>query len=393
MFRKSILTVIMLVSALLSPVAFGAGRWTGTWATAQEAPGNAGDMPASSLAGRSLRQVIHVSLGGEKLRLQLSNEFSNQPLEIKSVYIADAAGGSEIAPSTAKYLTFGKKKSVVIPAGEALYSDPLDFPLDSLQLLSITVNYGNSVPEIPTTHRGSRTNSYIMKGVSSPKKPFVVEETLPHWYNIAKIEVLSDAPCVAVIGDSLTDGRGSTTDAQDRWTDALAEALDGKVGVLNLGIGGNALLAGGLSQPGLVRFDRDVLAQQGITHVIVLEGTNDIGGTQSGYEQLAARLVDGYKEIARKARDAGCKVFIGTITPTFGSDYYSYWHDAVRHQVNEWIRSTDGVTDGFIDFDQAVKDPSDSRRLLPEYSSDWLHLNPEGYKVMGKTAATCLTAN
>lgn len=385
MKRTNITGLLAFMIAVMTAFTVNAEQWTGTWASAQERPYD-NDMPKNSLSGKSLRQIVHVSLGGEKMRLQLSNEFGSAPVEIKSVYIADGSG-KDIDASTAKYLTFNKKKNVVIQPGETIYSDPVDFVLKPLQLLSVTVNYGDNVPEVATTHRGSRTNSYIAEGAVSPDKKFIPIESLPHWYNIAKIEVMSDAPCVGIIGDSITDGRGSTTDEQDRWTDALAEAFGGKIGVLNLGIGGNALVSGGLSEPALKRFDRDILGQQGLTHIIIFEGTNDIGGSHDGrHEQTCENLKNGLAELIKKSNDKGCKVYLATITPVKGGDYFTHWHEAIRQNVNEWIRNNADI-EGVIDFDKLVRDPSDTQRLQEQFSSDWLHLNPLGYAVMGKYAA------
>ncbi|MDE6638040.1 MAG: SGNH/GDSL hydrolase family protein, partial [Muribaculaceae bacterium] len=242
--------------------------WTGTWATAVEFTGP-GDMPKSSLSGRALREIVQVSIPGDVMRMQLSNIHSKEPVEIKSVFIANALDSCDIDVKSAKYLTFNGKKSVTIPAGEAVYCDDIKFDLQPLQKLAITVNYGENTPVNASSHRGSRTTSYIINGEAKPKTKFADAEKLDHWYNISCIDVLTDQPteCIAIIGNSITDGRGSTTNLQNRWPDFLAKALDGKIGVLNLGIGGNAVVNGGLSEPAVVRFDRDVLDQAGVTSV------------------------------------------------------------------------------------------------------------------------------
>ena len=373
--------------------------WTGTWATAVEKPGQ-GDMPQSSLSNRSLRQIVHVSLGGETLRLRLSNVQSSTPVDIKSVYIADATYMSRINTATATYLTFGGSRSLTLNAGEEMMSDVVAYHLRPQQRLAITINYGDRTPDAASCHRGSRTTSYIISGESTPMSDFSKGEEAVHWYNIASIDVeRRNNTAIAILGNSITDGRGSTTDAQDRWTDFFAEVLSkntstSRIGVLNLGIGGNCVVRGGLSEPGLVRFDRDVLGQTGIGNIIIFEGTNDIGSFGEHNPNIADQLIAAYQEFIRKGHERGLKVYGATITPVKGSFYYSEKREAQRQRVNEWIRTTattatDGQLhfDGCIDFDAAVRDPQDPAALRADLQDDWLHLNPAGYKLMGETAA------
>jgi lysophospholipase L1-like esterase len=173
---------------------------------------------------------------------------------------------------------------------------------------------------------------------------------------------------------------------QNRWTDVLAESLDGKVGVLNLGIGGNCVVQGGLSEPALKRFDRDILSQRGVSTLVIFEGVNDIGGAKDNSEERANVLIDAYKQLIAKAKAKGMKVYLGTITPFKGNGYFTIFHEAARQYVNEWIR-TSNEFDGVIDFDALVRDENDPAKLKAEYSDDWLHLNPKGYEAMGKFAA------
>ena len=365
--------------------------WTGTWATAAEFTGPS-DMPKASLASTSLREIIQVSFGGEQLSLHLSNEFSKEPVEIKSIYIADAKDSCDIDAKTATYVRFNKQKSVVIPAGGTVASDIIRYKLKPLQRLSITINYGPNVPKNATSHRGSRTTSYLAQGEVKPTKPFKTFERFEHWYNITKLNVLGTGnKAVAVLGNSITDGRGSTTNHQNRWPDFMAKALsqnEGSTlkGVLNLGIGGNCVIAGGLSEPALKRFDRDILGQQGVETLIIFQGTNDIG-TSRNAEQTSRSLIEAYQTLIDKARNAGIKRVIGaTITAFKGNGWYSPFHEAARQVVNEWIR-TSGKFDAVIDFDLLTRDPNDREKLQQQYSEDWLHLNPAGYKAMGEEAA------
>ena len=378
--------------AALCAVAIGASaqKWTGTWATAMEYTGK-GDMPKMSLANTSVRQIVRPSISGidTTFRMELGNEFGSGDVEIKAVYVAPAKDSCDINVKEAVYLTFDGKRNVVIPAKGKVVSDVCKKGIKPYTNLCITVCYGAKVPENATSHRGSRTTSYIAQGEVKPNKPFKTVEKVVHWYNISKIEVKSELSAIAVLGNSITDGRGTTTDKQNRWTDIMSQSLadmQKPYGVLNLGIGGNCVLWGGISEPAMIRFDRDILGQQNVRKLIIFEGINDIGCSNGKYDEIVAKLIDGYKVLIDKAHKAGMKVYGGTITPFKGNGWYSYFHEAMRQTVNEWIR-TSGSFDGVIDFDQLVRNPEHPDCLKKEFSDDWLHLNPAGYKAMGEYAA------
>lgn len=380
--------IITSALALLAAIGLQAQtKWTATWATAIEAPLAESDMPKTSMTNSTLRQVIHVSIGGDKLRMQLSNEKSQQPVEIKSVYIADTDGGKAIDQKTAKYLTFNGSRSATIEPGKAVYTDVAQYKLKPLQRLSVTISYGNT-PVKATTHRGSRTTSYLAQGEVAPKADFAEVEKFEHWYSIAALEVEAPAStrCIACLGNSITDGRGTTTDAQNRWTDVLAEQLGGKVAVINLGIGGNCVIRGGLSAPASERFDRDILAQQGVTDLIIFEGVNDLSGIKDDGAETVRWLKKFYRLFAKKAKEKGMRVYGGTIMPFKNSFAYSETHEKARQEVNQWIRTAPDY-DGVIDFDKATADPADPEALMENLQSDWLHPNADGYKVMGECAA------
>ena len=388
------LTILLLTAAMSMTISAQQKNsptsvWEATWATAIEFTGPS-DMPASSLSNRAIRQIIHVSKGGTQLQLKLSNVHSKEPVDIKSVFIADAKEASDIDAKTAKYVTFNGKRNITIEPGKDLTSDVIGYNLKPLQLLSITINYGESTPVNASSHRGSRTTSYIIKGVAKPKTKFIDAEKVDHWYNIASLDVLrsnpAEANAIVVLGNSITDGRGSTTNKQNRWTDAMAEALGGETSVLNLGIGGNSVLWGGLSEPAVKRFNRDILEQQGVKTLIIFQGVNDIGGSRGNSEEVAKKLTEAYKSFIDQGHAKGWKVIGATITPFKGNSYYSFFHEAARQVVNEWIR-TSGAFDAVIDFDELVRDPQDPTKMKAEYSDDWLHLNPTGYAAMGKLAA------
>lgn len=373
-----------------------AGRWVGTWATAPQ-PCVKRNMPYdNNLSDRSVRQVVKVSIGGELMRLRLSNEYGAEPVQIKSVYIASYKDSCDIIPSTAKYLRFNNSQQVTIAPGKAVTSDALKYPLEPLQRLTITINYVKA-PTLPTVHPGSRTTSYIMKGACNPRGKFKPDARYNHWYNIAAIDVYDTrSSAIAIIGNSITDGKNSTDNGQNRWPDMLAEFLQLKhkathLGVLNLGIGGNqVVIPGGNGDIAVKRYDRDVLQQQGVEKVVIFEGVNDIGTSKGNSEQVAERLVAAFEEMIRKAKARKLKVYLATITPFEGSFYYTIFHEAARKYVNDWIRKQKGKVDGIVDFDAVVRDPANPRRLRKEYQSDWLHLNPAGYKAMGLYAAEIL---
>lgn len=372
------------------------GRWVGTWATAPQ-PCVKRLMPYNNnLTGKTVRQVIKTSIGGQLIRLRLSNEYSQQPIKVRSVYIASYKDSCDIVPSTAKYLSFNQSHEVTIPAGKAVTSDALKYDLKPLQRLTITINYAQS-PEGPTVHPGSRTTSYIMKGVCTPRGKFQPQEKRNHWYTIAALEVYDNhSSSIAIIGNSITDGTNSTTNGHNRWPDMLSEYLQLKhkvtnQGVLNLGIGGNhVVMTGGNGEQAVKRFDRDILRQAGLKKVVIFEGVNDIGQSKGNSEQVAQRLITAYQEMINKAKARKLKVYLATITPFGNSAYYTYFHEAARLYVNEWIRGQKGKVDGIIDFDQVVRDPAHPNRLKADYQSDWLHPNPMGYKAMGLYAAEIL---
>lgn len=382
--------VIFALATSLNINAQSETQWVGAWATAAEFTGPS-DMPASPLTNRAIRQVVQVTAGSDRLRLRLSNEFSKEPVEIKGIFIADALDSCDINTRTACHLTFNGKRMVTIPPGECAVSDVCRYGLKPLQRLAITISYG-STPVNATSHRGSRTISYIISGAAKPKTSFANSERVAHWYNIAAIDIPANGQeGIAILGNSITDGRGSTTNEQNRWPDIMARALNeaapGKYTVLNLGIGGNCVVAGGLSEPALKRFDRDILGQQGVGTVVIFQGTNDIG-TSRHAEQSAAQLIEAYKTLIGKAKAAGKRVVGATITPFKGNGWYSYYHEAARRAVNDWIRSS-GQFDAVIDFDELMREPSDHERIKQPWQEDGLHPNAAGYKAMGEYAAKC----
>lgn len=395
---KKIVALFIMLCTMAIPAT--AQSWVGTWATAPQTVVKSFMPYNNNMSNRSVRQIVKVSIGGETIRLKLSNIYSTEPVEIRSVYIAHAKDSFAIDSKTAKYLKFGDKYKVTIPAGKSVTSDALKFGLKNLERVAITINY-TSAPSVPTVHMGSRTTSYIMKGVTNAHSNFETAFRENHWYNISGIDVYTmknDLGAIAIMGNSITDGKCSTDNAQNRWPDIMSEILQMKhkvtnLGVLNLGIGNNrVVLAGGFGAPAKDRFDRDILGQDGVRKVIIFEGINDIGAAKSGNSETVARqIIESIQGMMKKAKARKLKVYLGTITPFKGAGYYSHFHEAARLYVNDWIRSQAKNVDGILDFAKLLQDPSDERKMKREYaSSDWLHPNPTGYKAMGIYAADIL---
>jgi lysophospholipase L1-like esterase len=381
----------------LSTIGITHPAWVGTWAAAPQIPVHA-YMPFNNcMTDRSVRQVVKVSIGGDIIRLQLSNEYSVEPVTIKSVYIATARDSSDIVPGTSRYLSFAGHRAVVIPAGKAIFSDAERFPLEALQRLAITINYVEA-PKEPTVHMGSRTTSYILEGTSRPSTSFKRAFREEHWFNISAIDVFdAGAHSLAILGNSITDGKGSTDNHQNRWPDIMSDFLNGpspisklttvstQIGVLNLGIGNNRVLTVGFGSPGKDRFNRDILEQRGVKDVIVFEGINDIGTSRDALT-TARLLIEQYRIMISKAHAHHLHIYGATITPMKGCGYYTANHEAGRQMVNEWIR-TSKEFDGVIDFDELMRNPEEKEAMRKEWQSDWLHPNPSGYKEMGRYAA------
>ena len=390
------LLVFLMMFCALSTYSL-AQNWVGTWATAPQTVVKSFMPYNNCMTNRSVRQVVKVSIGGDVIRLKLSNIYSMQPVEIRSIYIAHAKDSSDIDAKTAQYFKFGNSYKTVIPAGKQIVSDALKFNLRNLERVAITINY-TSAPEIPTVHMGSRTTSYIMKGVTNAHSNFEKAFRENHWYNISGIDVYTmsnNMSAIAIIGNSITDGKCSTDNAQNRWPDVMSEMLQLKhkitnQGVLNLGIGNNRVtVPGGFGALAKERFDRDILMQSGVKKVVIFEGVNDIGAARSGSSETVARqIIESIQGMMKKAKARKMKVYLGTITPFKGAGYYTHFHEAARLYVNDWIRSQAKNVDGILDFAKLLQDPNDDRRMKREYASnDWLHPNPTGYKAMGIYAA------
>ncbi|MBN2352391.1 MAG: SGNH/GDSL hydrolase family protein [Spirochaetales bacterium] len=387
---KSI-SLVLLTAGLCLMLGNVAARdnWVTSWASAQQLTEPHNMPPKPGLTDATLRQAVHASIGGKRIRLRFSNEFGNGPVTVNAAAVAVYAGNGAIKPKTSRPVLFNKSASVTIAPKEAVYSDPLAFTVDPLAELAVTIAFGE-VPKGLTGHPGSRTISYFKAGAGVADERFDEPRRAEHWYILSAIDVMADAKTRAIVclGDSLTDGRGSTTNRNNRWTDNLSARLRANkatknIAVVNMGIGGNAVYSGGLGPTAAARFDRDVLGIRGVKWVIVLAGVNDIGGaSKKGSPETADRLIASFKEFAEKAHAAGLKIYGIPILPFGGSQYANEEHEAARVKVNEWMK-TSGAFDAYLDVESAVADPSDPKKLARRFdSNDHLHLSPKGYQAL-----------
>jgi lysophospholipase L1-like esterase len=373
--------------------------WVGSWAAAQQVaePNNA--LPPESLHNVTLRQIVHLSVGGSMLRVRVSNSFGTTPLHVLAVHVAhpQSLASSAIEPVSDRAVTFNQGQGVLIPAGAEYTSDSLSYATAPLSDLAITMQL-EAVPEQQTGHPGSRATSYVVGDAPVSAPELASAKSIDHWYFLSGVDVFpaAGASVIVALGDSITDGHGATTNGNDRWPDVLAERLHRdapteRFAVLNKGIGGNRLLADGLGPNALARFDRDVLTPSGVRDVIVLEGINDIGTlTRTGevaeaqHRELVRGMIGAYRQIVLRAHAHGIRVIGGTIMPFAGSAFYHPGPDTEsdRQAVNAWIRAA-GHFDAVIDFDRVVADPGHPERLRPDYDcGDHLHPSPAGYRAM-----------
>jgi len=337
--------------------------------------------PPIDLSNNSLRQIFKISLGGNKFRIKLSNYYGNQNLEIKGLSIAKSLfqGKSKIDINTNTIITFNNKKEITIKKGEEIYTDIFDINFEPSTEVAISIFFGN-VPSDITGHKFSLTNSYIEKGNKINEEIFSNEYIISHWYFVSNIELVSekgkDNNCIVCFGDSITDGRFSEMNKQERWSDFLFNKIK------NLGINNQSLSGSFLTKEGIQRFQKDVIDQNGTKYIIVLYGINDI--TKLNKEEN--EIIDNYKILIKKAHENNIKIYGGTILPFKGYRLYSEQKNIIRNKVNEWIRNCKKIKDGFddfIDFDLIIRDNKDIDKIMDIYNSgDGAHPNSDGYKKM-----------
>ncbi|WP_326558075.1 SGNH/GDSL hydrolase family protein [Micromonospora sp. NBC_01796] len=382
------------------------GRWVHTWVSMPQLtePDNLPPPPFTRdnlvFADTTLRQTVQVSVGARQVRLRFSNAFGGAALPITAVTLAQPvdgrAGVSGIRSGAARTVTFSGRPSVCVPVGAQAVSDPLDFEIAPRSNLTVSVYLAQGqASDHVTSHPGSRTTSYLVAGNQVVAADLPTATPIEHWYLLSGVEAWCDrrAAAVVMLGDSLTDGRGSTTNSNNRWPDRLLDRLQSdpataRVAILNQAAGGNRVLNDGLGPSALARLDRDVLSQSGVEWLVVFEGVNDIGTaepTEAAQRRIAEDLIFAYEQIVTRSHAHGIRVYGATLPPFGGHTGYddpSGLRASARRQVNDWIRTGNGF-DGVLDFDRAVRDPANPRRLLPAYDSgDHLHLNPTGYRAL-----------
>jgi lysophospholipase L1-like esterase len=387
------LTILLSVPSLLAKPE--AKKWVGTWASSPLLDAkvkNAEEiLTAATQSGATLREVVHVSIGGETLRVRFSNLYGTSPLVIGPVEIAQTLKGVAIVPGTNKAVTFNGQPSVSVPPGALVVSDPTSFKLAALSDLTVSFFLPNPTGPV-TEHQLGNATSYHVTGNVVSSASLESPTTATSWYYLNGVDTLAaaEAGAVITIGDSITDGAKSTIDTNQRWPDELARRLQAdpkyrNLSVLNEGISGNKILLDGAGPSALARFDRDVLAQSGAKYLLILEGINDIGRLHDNPDAglTAADLISALNQMVVRAHAHGIAVIGCTLTPYHGAHYYTENGETLRKAVNEWIR-TGGVLDGFVDLEAAVRDPSHPDTFLPTVDpGDHLHPNDAGYKAMG----------
>ena len=368
-------------------------QWVGTWASAPLLDAHA--KPADQLltpgtTGVTLREVVHVSIGGETLRVRFSNLYGTDPLVIGAAQIAQTLKGAAVVAGSGKPLTFHGQTSVSIPAGALVVSDGIPFKFAPLS--DLTVSFYLPHPSGPITeHQLGNATSYHAPGNVVANDTLETPTTLTSWEYLNGIDTLAsgDTAAVITIGDSITDGAKSTIDTNQRWPDELARRLQADpkyrhLSVLNEAISGNKILLDGAGPNALARFDRDVIAQSGAKYLLILEGINDIGRLHTFPDSVtAADLILALDQMILRAHAHGIAVIGCTLTPYHGAGYYTENGETIRKAVNDWIRNS-GAFDGVVDFEAAVRDPNHPDTYLPaDDPGDHLHPNDAGYKVMG----------
>jgi lysophospholipase L1-like esterase len=375
-------------------------KWVGSWAASQQVPESQNLLDPEMLRDATLRQIVHLTVGGGQLRVRVSNAFGTEPLHLSAVHVARpvSAASATIDAASDTAVTFRGAPDVTIPAGAEYLSDAVAFPVAALSNLAISIHF-DQPPTGETGHPGSRTTSYAAHGDMVSASSLPDARTVEHWYQISGVDVAAsgDSGAVVTLGDSITDGHGATTNGNDRWPDVLAARMQADkstrmMGVLNEGIGGNRLLLDGLGPNALARFDRDVVAQTGVRAVIVLEGVNDLGTLTRDHDvsaeehaALVGRIEGAYAQMIERAHAHGIRAIGSTIMPYGGSKYYHPGpeSEADRQAINAWIRGA-GHFDAVVDFDKLTRDPAHPDHLSPAYDSgDGLHPGPAGYKAMG----------
>lgn len=381
---------LVLAASLLAPAPALAQYWSRTWAAAPQAQAPANAIP--DLTGKTLRQTLRISSGGVRFRVRLSNECSDTALKLGSVHVAEVGANGEIVPGSDRTVTFSGVPNPTIPDLAPLLSDPVSLPVVPLSRLAVSI-YLPDGARGATIHAFAGASVYAVDGDQTAAPSLIGPIKIASRMILEGIDVETTRPARTVVafGDSITDGLYATPDANRRWPDDLAARLQAAgqahVGVANLGISGNRILTERMGTNAIARFDRDVLSVPGISHVIILEGVNDLGfaSREDTARPAASDIIGGYRQMIVRAHDKGLKVILATIMPYKGAAYGNYWSvegNAVRKEVNDWILHNE-LADGVIDFAQVMADPGDPDRLASKFDSgDALHPNDAGFLAM-----------
>lgn len=395
--RKLLLCTLTTVVGLVTApavMASPAGVWEGTWATAPQRP-SAPFGPSWSVDGfdnQTVRQVVRLSQGGPAVRIHLSNVYGTAPLSVTGATVGRT--GASATVDSPRPLTFGHSWSVVIPVGQEVASDAIALPVRPLESVTVTLYFAGKTGQV-THHYDAEATTYRASGDHrADTSGAAFTETSTSWYLLNKVDVVDLSPrrdVVVAFGDSITDGFSAGTDANGTYPQELAERVRGRFGVLNAGIGGNRLLTDSqcLGDKGTSRFKADVLAQPRVRTVLVLEGINDIGFTDFGFDcakpnlpVTAEQLIAGHRSLIRQAHAAGVRIVGVTLLPFKDAPYYSAAGEQTRDALNAWIRSS-GEYDAVVDLDRVMASPSDPDAINPAYDSgDHLHPNAAGYHAM-----------
>lgn len=377
-----------------APVAAQSWRledWCPTWGCAPAGPPTSAN--TLSFSDQTVRLIAHGSIGGSRVRVRLSNEMGTAALNVGAAYVGVRSSGAAVRAGSNQPLTFGGSSSVTIPPGAPVLSDPVYLSVAPFADLAVSLYLPGSV-QAATLHGTALQVNYVSTtGNFAASTSFTVSRTIASWPFLTEVLVDGGARCIVAVGDSITDGVGSTSHLNRRWPDVLARRLqtelgqEGNIGIVNHGIAGNQLtreeptaMIGGRAV--LSRFDRDVLATPGVRAVMVLIGINDICNTSGANLVKPATLIAGYRQLIARAHDRGVAIIGSTLTPFEGFVYYNAAREGVRRAVNDWMRSSDEF-DMLLDWEAVLRDPNTAGRLRAEYNSrDWIHPNDAGYAAM-----------
>lgn len=402
--RKTCLSALLALACVLAVPALHAKsapkqHWIATWTAAQQTSDTGTGVSKTGFDNQTIRMIVHTSIGGEQVRVHLSNAFGIHSLRVGAVHIALRSQDGAIVAGSDHAVTFHGKPSVTIPPGAPMVSDAVAMDIPQLGDLAVSI-YLPDRTGAPTWHSLGLQTTYI-----SGPGDFTSAAAIPNGSTLATtrdssfflsevdVQAPQDAYSIVALGDSITDGYGSTPDTNQRWPDLLASRIIGTSGkhpvaVVNEGISGNRILHDNAGPNALARLDRDVLTVDGVRVLIVLEGINDIGwpdeknGKYASQNVTAEQIIAGLQQIIDRAHAQGIKVVGATLTPYGGANYGSPDGEVKRETINHWIR-TSGAFDGVVDFAKAVRDPQNQKNMAPAYDhGDHLHPSDSGYKAM-----------